>query len=280
MVLTTKIQNLLIKFTHQYCKLIVKYIFWSGIKMKNTKKVTLLLLLASIFILQFTGCGSQSSAGTSEPQQSAAFGQHANMPFDPAALKQSYEPALKELVSAGTITQDQADKVLAELTNSSPQAGNQKNQGQGTGQNGPNNRRGGFDRFGGLVSNGVITQAQADAINAKVMELSMKSRYEPVLKELVTAGTITQNQADKVLAELTKSMPQQGAPNRNNNQQNNNQGQQSGNGNGQNNAGFNRLSGLVSSGVITQAQADAINEKMRGNQGGFQNRRNNQPNQN
>jgi polyhydroxyalkanoate synthesis regulator phasin len=248
--------------------------------MKNTKKFTLLLLLISVFISLFTGCGSQSSAGSSASQHSAVQGQRGNRQFNPTAMKESYEPALKELVSAGTITQAQADKVLAELTNSSPQAGNQGNQGQGTAKNGPNNRRGGFNRFGALVSSGVITQAQADAINAKVMELSMKSRYEPVLKELVTAGTITQDQADKVLAELTKSMPQQGAPNRNNNQQNNNQGQQGGNGNGQNNAGFNRLSGLVSSGVITQAQADAINEKMRGTQGGFQNRRNNQPNQN
>lgn len=251
--------------------------------MKNVRKVSWLLLSTSVFVLLFTGCGSKASDDKSAPQQSAAFGQQGNRQFNPAAMKESYEPALKELVAAGTISQAQADKVLAEISNSVPQSGNQdsnqNSQGQNNG-NGPNNRRGGFNRLSGLVSSGAITQAQADAINEKVAELSMKSRYQPVLKELVTAGTITQEQADKVLTELTKSMPQQGTPNRNNNQQNNNQGQQGGNGNSQNNAGFNRLSGLVSSGVITQAQADAINEKIRGNQGGFQNRRNSQPNQN
>ncbi len=248
--------------------------------MKNAKKFTSLLLLLSVFISLFTGCGSQSSAGTSASQQSVVQGQRGNRQFNPTAMKESYEPALKELVSAGTITQTQADKVLEAIsTNASQPGSNQNSQGQNNG-NGQNNRRGGFNRLSGLVTSGVITQVQADAINAKVMELSMRSRYEPMLKELVTAGTINQEQSDKVLAELTKSVPQQGTPNWNNNQQNNNQGQQSGTGNGQNNAGFNRLSGLVTSGVITQAQADAINEKMRGNQGNFQNRGNNQPNQN
>ena len=89
---------------------------------------------------------------------------------------------------------------------------------------------------------------------------AMKTRYETALKGLVTDKTITQDQSDKVLVAMTKSIPSAGTkptdktatdkkttPNKQNNQR------------------PNQLAELVTSKVITQAQADIITEKLRGN---------------
>ena len=105
---------------------------------------------------------------------------------------------------------------------------------------------------------------------------AMKTRYENGLKELVSDGTITQDQSDKVMSTLTANLDKmQQQRNSNNNGQTNNTQQNNGQGR-QNRIRSNPLSELVSSGVITQAQSDAIMQKIRGN---FQHQQNNQSSQ-
>lgn len=94
----------------------------------------------------------------------------------------------------------------------------------------------------------------------------MKERVEENIKSLVTDGTITQAQADKIAEAYSNRTFGGGQNSQKNNQQNSQQNkQQSSQQNSQNRGGFNPLSQLVSDGVITQAQADAVTEKMRGN---------------
>lgn len=99
----------------------------------------------------------------------------------------------------------------------------------------------------------------------------MKQRVQDSIKPLVTAGTITQAQADKIVEAYTTRTNGNGQNSTQNNQQtgqqNNQKSNQQGNSqaSGQNRQRYNPLSKLVNDGVITQAQSDAVMEKMRGN---------------
>ena len=97
---------------------------------------------------------------------------------------------------------------------------------------------------------------------------AMKTRYEDALKGLVTDKTITQDQSDKVLVAMTKSMPSTGTKPTDKTATNKtatNKQANAGQGSGQNKQRPNQLAELVTSKVITQAQADIITEKLRGN---------------
>lgn len=106
---------------------------------------------------------------------------------------------------------------------------------------------------------------------------AIKTRYEAALKELVSSKTITQAQADKVLNALTSNVRKNTTGETNKNQQN---GQNNSQGSRQNKSRYNPLSSLVSSKVITQAQSDAIMQKIRGNHQNFPNQQNSQTTQN
>lgn len=110
----------------------------------------------------------------------------------------------------------------------------------------------------------------------------IKKKMEDNIALLVTDKTITQSQADKVLEVLSTSQMYSGQRNSQNgqpNKQTNNQAPSSGpnnqpnngpkgsEGNNSNIQRANPLSKLVTDNVITQAQADIINEKVRGNFG-------------
>jgi hypothetical protein len=130
-----------------------------------------------------------------------------------------------------------------------------------------------------------------------------KQRMADNIKSLVDDKTITQEQADKIVAALTENMQNFGGQNKqqNNNQNNQNDSQSDGQGNSQNNNqgntqngqnnGQNRQNGranqessalnkLVTDKVITQAQADAVMQKIRGNFNRPQNNQNQQNNNN
>jgi len=164
--------------------------------MKNAKKITSILIIASITMVMLAGCSSKKS----DTATTGTKGQFGNRNFDPATIKTRYEDALKPLVTAGTITQDQSDKVIAEVTKNMQQPGSQGSngtgkptgqqnsqqgqtkgtgtdtgtgagQGNGTGTgagNGQNRSR--TNQLATLVTSGVITQAQADAITQKLGE--------------------------------------------------------------------------------------------------------------
>lgn len=112
---------------------------------------------------------------------------------------------------------------------------------------------------------------------------TFKQKYEDALKTLVTDGKITQDQSDKVLVALTKNMgnfkggtkPANGDKPSNNDSKNSSSSSSDSSGKptneepgkGRTGGRNNQLAELVTSKVITQAQADEIMEKIRGNMG-------------
>lgn len=129
---------------------------------------------------------------------------------------------------------------------------------------------------------------QGDTSNTKKPNLDeMKKRMEDNISSLVKDGTINQTQADKIVDALTANAQnfngqRRSSNNQQNSQQNNQQAKEQNNGEGnnkQNKPRNNRLSKLVSDGVITQAQADAVMQKIRGNSARPQGNQSNQSNQ-
>lgn len=148
---------------------------------------------------------------------------------------------LDSLVSAGTITQDQADAVQSVF-----QSRGKEIQTSGTYSNKTKHQ----NPLDSLVSAGTITQEQKDAIDS-TLRSSIQPKRQSVettgtrtspLDSLVTDGTITQEQADavdsafKALMEAHKSKREQETST----------------------TKTNPLDSLVSAGTITQEQEDAI----------------------
>jgi competence protein ComGC len=90
--------------------------------------------------------------------------------------------ALDSLVSDGTITQEQADAVVA----------NKPAKGQGGKGRGDKGQGG---RTNPLVTDGTITQEQANSVRT-ALEAARDAAQETVLSQLVSDGIITQSQAD------------------------------------------------------------------------------------
>jgi hypothetical protein len=156
-------------------------------------------------------------------------------------VKHDIENDLKTLVSAGIITQDESDKILA-LSNTNQVAETDKTK--------TDKDRNKNDIFTQAVSNGILTQEKADAAKASLQathETEKNAKLTEGLNTLVTAGTITQAQADKVLAyvailETTKLEPGT-APSAD-----------------QKDKKTNPLSELVDNGTLTQAQLDEVSK--------------------
>ena len=151
--------------------------------MKNAKKITSILMVASMTMVLLVGCGSTKTDTTTNANTNATNSQ--TRKSDPTAIKTLYSDTLKSLVTDGTITQAQSDQVLEAVTKNVPQdtetgksAGTDKSSGtdKSTGTKPKNNR------LSELVTSGVITQAQADTINQKVGE-AMKSNKSSQSKQ-------------------------------------------------------------------------------------------------
>ena len=96
----------------------------------------------------------------------------------------------------------------------------------------------------------------------------MKKRIQDSIQPLITDGTITQAQADKIVEAFTTNTHKGSSQgNAQNNQKDNTQSNpQNGNkNNGQNKGRNSALTKLVTDGVITQAQSDAVMKKIGGN---------------
>lgn len=161
--------------------------------MKKSKK-SLKYAVASLLILSlasslFMGCGSKTNAASSN--KTVAGNNAGNGRMNTDAMKKRMEDSISSLVTAGTITKDQEAKILDALTTGKGgfgrnRNGNQNSQGQqNTNGNSPNsgnngnssnsNNGQGQRHFGNgqnplskLVTDGIITQAQADAVMAKI----------------------------------------------------------------------------------------------------------------
>jgi competence protein ComGC len=143
--------------------------------MKNAKKITLILIIISTAVIMFVGCSSKKIDTTTNTNTTNSQ----TRKFDPTVTKALYSDTLKNLVTAGTITQEQSDKVLEALTKNVSQ-GTGINKPAGTTNQNPANKPSGAgkpagtrpknNRLSALVTSGVITQAQADTINTKISE--------------------------------------------------------------------------------------------------------------
>jgi hypothetical protein len=132
--------------------------------------------------------------------------------FEKNISKNNIENDLKALVTAGVITQNESDKILA-LSKSEDQA--RQAEMDKVKNMTDSERKAYFDSMKGkapqmkgdiftqAVSSSIITQEKADAAKAKLQETrdaEMKAKLTEGLSSLVKAGTITQEQSDKVLA--------------------------------------------------------------------------------
>lgn len=123
-------------------------------------------------IFMFAGCQGKNSTSS----QNSAQGSNGRGNFNKDDMKKIYEDNLQALVKDGTITQDQSNKILDSLTtnmgNMGGRRGTQNNQGNQQNNNEQNSNGGNqtstprTNPLSELVSDGVITQEQAD----KVME--------------------------------------------------------------------------------------------------------------
>ena len=158
--------------------------------MRNAKKITSILIAASLTMVLFSGCASKAAnVATTTNVQTSTTGNGNNKKFDPAAMKTSYETALKSLVTEGTITQDQSDKVLEAVTKVEIKpSGTAPTDGKKPSDTAPADRAKSAgtkpknDRLSALVTSAVITQVQADTINQKLRE-SMKNSQSTQTKQ-------------------------------------------------------------------------------------------------
>jgi hypothetical protein len=174
-------------------------------------------------------------------------------------LATSIENELKTLVSAGTITQAEADSIVAlskekaaaskaevdkikNMTDAERKAYFESIKAQNGGKKG--------DIFAQAVSSGILTQEKADTAKAKLSETraaERKAKTTEALSGLVTAGTITQEQSNKILTYIdtlksNKATSGTTAAGTQKSEKNN------------------ALSSLVEDGTLTQAQLDAVSK--------------------
>ena len=141
--------------------------------MKNAKKITSILIVASMVMVLFVGCGSTKTDTTTNANTNATNSK--TRKFDTTAIKTLYSDTLKSLVTDGTITQVQSDQVLEAVTKNVPQD-TETGKSAGTDKDKPTGKKPKNNRLSELVTSGVITQAQADTINQKVGEAMKNNR--------------------------------------------------------------------------------------------------------
>ena len=119
------------------------------------------MVLAVALIVALSGCqkNTQSTAGTNNPQK----------------MQQQIKTGMQSLVSDGTLTQAQADKVEAALESMEKRIANRPSGGRSGSWNGSRpsfaGGSGGMRRFSplaSLVSDGTITQSQADTVMQRI----------------------------------------------------------------------------------------------------------------
>jgi len=203
--------------------------------MRKIKYVTTLLLLSCLAIsaLVLTGCGTKKSS-TNNTQDAAASGRQG---FSAENMKEMLDNNLSSLVQDGTITADQEDKVISTISEAMSKrmasiTGRPSNN-QGTrpspGANGSNGNR----QWGQGSSN----DGKNGGTNGGTRQRGMggSSMYTNELKSLVTDGTLTQAQADAIVKALSKGFGGMGGGNggfgRNGNNSGNNSSNNTGNAN-------------------------------------------------
>lgn len=131
-------------------------------------KTIICILAVSISAVLIAGCQSKSSTASSADQTTNKTTQNDNKQSNADERKNQMQSNIDSLVTAGTITKDQGDKILEALTANRPEKGNSEDTQQSSGGQGSTQNSGqppkGNNPLSKLVSDGTITQAQADAV--------------------------------------------------------------------------------------------------------------------
>jgi polyhydroxyalkanoate synthesis regulator phasin len=138
-------------------------------RFKDFKKLIIILLTLSMSMFLFAGCQSNSTSSKNSSQSSSG-----GKKFNKDEIKKRYEDKLQAFVKDGTINQDQSNKILDSLTGDiNNRGGNRRKQNnEGNNQNNSQENNSGANEtnrprnnpLSKLVSDGVITQQQADKI--------------------------------------------------------------------------------------------------------------------
>jgi hypothetical protein len=144
-------------------------------KIKSINKQLIFVLIFSLSFFIFAGCQNKSAANNTQGNATS------NRSFNTAAMKKKMQDSINPLVTNKTITQDQANKIVAALIPANTQKnGGQRNyqsqqNGQSNGQqNGQTNGVQGArtnrqsTELTKLVTDKVITQAQANAVSQAI----------------------------------------------------------------------------------------------------------------
>ena len=195
--------------------------------MRNVKSIVILTAMATL--LSTAGAYANQTSRTTLPTQNYLSR------VQSGTTQGGMVNSLDSLVTAGTITQAQADAIQTAMEAAKPTGG------PGNG----GEHKGGFASvLDSLVTEGTITQAEEDAIQTALKAVKPSDSVS-ALDALVSAGTITQAQADAIQTAIEAAKPtgdlgKGGDLNR---------------GKG----GYTSvLDSLVTEGTITQAQADAV----------------------
>lgn len=173
--------------------------------MKRSNKIISGIIVAALSIAILAGCKSNSSTSSQNSTEKST----SNKSFNSEEMQEKFESKLKELVSAGTITEDQSTKILSTLTSSMskiggrgqrsdngggnpPYNGNSSQPENKDGENPPKNEKNQYGQSGNnplsqLVSDGVITEDQA----SKVMSALMGDRQNSNDTDKSTSSNVT-----------------------------------------------------------------------------------------
>ena len=144
--------------------------------MKKAKRVIFLLIIASLTIILVVGCSSTKKLGIIKTSATTKYSQ--TIKYDATAIKSLYLKTLKAMVKAGTITQEQSDKVIRAVIKDLPKKADGTSD-----ENASNNVVEDVEADAGrtnnahdnhilsaLIINRVLSQAQANTINQKLGE--------------------------------------------------------------------------------------------------------------
>lgn len=151
--------------------------------------------------------GNNSSTGNNGAASIASGRTMVHSIINRDANQSILKEALADLVTAGTITQDQSDTVLTYFQQNLPQKPvldiAKPADGINKSEQGPVLKI--VDPLKDLVDNGTITEDQAQSIRDKMSDITDQQRqqqWQTSLNTLVSEGTITRDQADNILTFL------------------------------------------------------------------------------
>ncbi|AJA48693.1 hypothetical protein CPAST_c26250 [Clostridium pasteurianum DSM 525 = ATCC 6013] len=154
--------------------------------MKKSNKIVSAIIAASLSVLIFAGCQSNSSTSSQNSTKKSTEEKTANS----EEMQKNFESKLKELVSAGTITEAQSTKILSTLTSDMSKMGNK-------------GQRSNRERENPLEQGSSVSPENKDEENTTGNEQGQvgHARNNP-LSQLISDGVITEDQANKVMSAL------------------------------------------------------------------------------